>query len=235
MQQIHIATMMNKTKFVLLAVLLPFLAAGQQTYSGIWLSAVSEKDLGKKFSLNSELTARFTGDCNRFTKYYIENELEYKFNKTIRADVSYRLSMKYEPEGDYNQFQHRFSFGLNLKKEINRYSFAFTGRYQQNISRDFSSTYPILETEPYLRTKLSLKYNIKKKPIEPFVSAELYIPIYAQSPKAFKPDAYRYVLGAKYNIDKKKAFKLYFMYEKEYFSSNFANNLIGGIDFILSW
>lgn len=227
--------MMNKETFILLALLLPIFATGQQTYSGIWLSAVSEKDMGKKISLNSEISARWTSDCSRFSKYYIENELEYKFSKMIRADFSYRLSMKYEPEGAYNQFQHRFSLGLNFKQEIKRYSVAFTGRFQQNISRDFSSTYPVLETEPYVRTKLSLKYNIKKKPIEPFASAELYIPLYAQSPRTFEPDAYRYVLGAKYKIDKKKAFKFYGMYEKEYFSSHFANNFIAGIDFILSW
>lgn len=227
--------MMNKMAFVLLALLLPISVAGQQTYSGIWLSAISEKDMGKKFSLNSEISARWTSDCSRFSKYYIENEIEYKFSKMLRADASYRLSMKYEPDGAYNQFQHRFSIGFTAKQDINRLTFGFTGRFQQNISRDFGSVYSILQSEPYIRTKLSLKYNIRKKPFEPFFSTELYIPMYSLSPRTYQPDAFRYVLGSKYKIDKKKALKLYLMYEKEYFSSHFTNNLIGGIDFVFSW
>ena len=60
-----------------------------------------------------------------------------------------------------------------------------------------------------LRSRLSVSYDIKKCPWEPFVEVE----VYNQLDKAFAYDKTRYTVGTEYKINKEHKLKLYYRYQ----------------------
>ena len=77
-----------------------------------------------------------------------------------------------------------------------------------------------------LRSRLSVSYDIKKCPWEPFAEVE----VYNELDKAFALDKARYTIGSEYKINKEHKLKLYYRYQ-DYAGSNEVNGHVLGLGY----
>lgn len=74
-----------------------------------------------------------------------------------------------------------------------------------------------------LRSRLTMKWDIKDCKIEPFASVELF----TRTDEWCGHDKLRYRVGAEYKIDKKNDISVYYLYQDNHSSSNPAEHVIG--------
>ncbi len=149
-------------------------------------------------------------------KYLIESEVSYKFFKFLSLGTSYRfVSNPRETKG--TEYLHRFALSSTFKKKFNRFEPAFRLRYT-NYADDESD-------KEFLRYKVSVKYNIAKSKITPFVGTEAFQQISGSS-ELYKM---RYIIGMDYKLFKKNYIGV--GYKLDYYMNKYENKHILSIGY----
>lgn len=147
----------------------------QQTEKGLWSSLELKRKLGKSLNLSFEEEYRQVDQLGSTDQFMTSIDLSTKVVKHIKAGVSYTLINKYKPtHSEPWDIKHRGSFYVTGTTKFDRFDFA--------VREKFQSTYKVggIEDEDtsnpvnVLRTKMTLTYNIKGLPINPYVSSEFF-------------------------------------------------------------
>jgi hypothetical protein len=189
-----------------------------------WLKA----DIGYIF-MNAyepaETKSEFFDVVNGADAYSTKTDHAYRVNKD-RLYVSLTGSFKYK----------RLEFSIRERLQYTYTNDAFTTEdkaewyYKDPVS--FSD--PMLDTKTEveqkdakrnttLRSRLTVKWDIKKCPIKPFVSAELF----TRTDEWRFHDKIRYRAGADYKIDKDNSFSVYYIYQNANDDDEPAGHAIG--------
>lgn len=123
------------------------------------------------------------------------------------------------PSYTYWQQRHRFNLtvagSLKLSKRWDvslRERWQYTYRPSEDIYGTYGEQRRVIKTvngkaENVLRSRLTVAYDIKKSPIQPYVSCEAFT--------TDRIEKMRYMVGAEYDITKQHSVKLYYMYQNE--------------------
>lgn len=154
-----------------------------------WNDISFEAELTDDIDLQGEIELRLDHNATRMDKHHYEIELQYKGIKDYDISTGYRFSL--ENETNFFEPVHRWSVDGQLEKEIKPFDIDFRTLIQLD---NFPSASYVDKFEYYLRDKITLTYNIKDFPAEPYFAFEHFVPL---NNKPFViTDKNRYTIGA---------------------------------------
>jgi hypothetical protein len=209
--------------------------AQQSNDAGMWNTITIQHSLTKKINLVVDQEFRLRENFQRINLFYTNIGIDYRYNKFLKISPTYRAIQKKRLDGTYS-FRNRFMFDLTFKKKLKKITLSERIRYQAEV-QDFYTSKKGKLAEQFLRFKTDLKFAATEK-ITPYISCELRYQIHA--PRGDGPiydkgfHRIRNVLGVEYEINKKNAVNLYYLYQTEFNISTPETIYILGIGYTLT-
>jgi hypothetical protein len=191
-----------KRSSLLLFLLLPSFLLAQEEDFQLWSAVELNYKLNKKVALSFDEGFRMRENASLPAKAFSNLSVSYKQNKHWRFGAAYRFIQSFDLAQEVF-YRHRFYADVSWRNKHKRWSYSYRARFQQQ--------YGINHFERYHRSKLSCAYNIRKTPLEPFVAAELFLPIAFEG----STDKMRYTAGLGYPLAKKLDASVYYRLQKD--------------------
>jgi hypothetical protein len=196
---------------LVMASLHPIILYGQENDFQLWGDLSASYKITKKIGIQGEAGLRTRENTQLLKQYYAETGLNYQISKRYDAQINYRFT-------DYYLFGktsiQRLSADLSYDNKWKRLSYRVRVRYQQEW---FISNYSHEFTEQLLRTKISVKYNIKKIKLAPYLGFEHFLGLNGKN--AFLSTALRISAGVDYPLTKKSGISIAYLVDKELLKS----------------
>ena len=201
-----------------------------QSDFGVWMDAGVEKKLGKHWTLEGELGARTRNDSKEMDRYSLGVGADYRLNKYLKFSAGYSLlydhrggTQTYHKDGTVNKItpsywwlRHRFVVGATGSYRFGNLGLSLREMYQYTYRPKAASKKYDTDTEEWedvkskrqslLRSRLQLTYRLRRTPLTPFGSVELY-----HGDSGLQKT--RYTLGSNIQIAKRHSLKLYYRYQ----------------------
>lgn len=199
---------MNKSSFILL-LFCPFLLIAQEQDFQLWSKVGASYDLNKDLSVSLDQAFRFRENASLPDVTFSNLSLKYDFIKKWSVAIGYRYITDFDlSQNTFNS--HRIYSDINYRKKKKRWLMKNRLRYQYQ------------EENFTLRDKVSLSYNIRKTPLEPFTAFELFF-----KDSEFKK--WRYTLGASYPFLKEFDIDVYYRLQQSFNTNNLKQLHILGL------
>jgi hypothetical protein len=192
-------------------------AFGQHEFE-TWTKVAADGEIITDLSWSGSLSTRFG---NRgVNTFFPQVGLEYKVQKWFRPSVEYRFILDQDKYTNFSAM-HRINFNANFKAEVDRFNISSRLRYQYAFNRGSVESFNP-DFDQAIRLKLAVKYNIKKNPVTPLASYELF---YDPSFSATGPSLskMRVAVGASVKITKQQRISAKYQLDKRFMS--FDENL----------
>ncbi len=137
-----------------------------ETWSGI---SVKKSFLEKKLDLGFTQEFRFDENSTHLDQYFSELQLDYELFKNFQAGVGYRFIRNNKNSGYTNE--QRFYVDLNYKHKLERWTFSYRFRFQNQDELGLHKDEGDDITQKY-RLRFKVAYNIKKVKLDPYLSFE---------------------------------------------------------------
>jgi hypothetical protein len=223
-----------KKIFLHIAFILLSVSASAQYYddAGLWSTVSVEKRLKNNFSVFLTEEFRLRENFSKINLFYTEAGVEYRPYPFAKVSLTYRSIEKKIIDDTYS-FRHRLMLDITFRKKLKDFTFAYRHRLQAEVRNIYSSANGDIP-EWYSRNKISVKYDLHKK-ITPYVSCELRYQL--SDPRNIESDKTwhraRYAAGLDYEMNKKNAFGLYYLIQREWNVSVPENLYIVGLEYSL--
>jgi hypothetical protein len=185
---------------------------GQSNDFGIRFGAELSKKLTKKIELQFEEEIRFNQNVQAFDRSLMTLGGSYSLNKTFKAGLFYTWIYANNQDDGYYESRHRFGGWIQAARKVNRFKITLREKFQNTYRDEDLGNYKY-NPKMYLRSKLEVSYNIKKLPLNPYLSAEMHYQL--NNPYGNDIDKWRYTAGIEYDINKKFAVDMFFRLDKE--------------------
>ena len=190
---------MNKSSFILL-LFCPFLLFAQEQDFQLWSKVGASYNLNKdlRVSLYQGFRARENASLPDVT--FSNLSLKYDLIKKWSVAIGYRYITDFDLSQNTSTI-HRIYADVNYRKKKKRWLMKNRLRYQYQ------------EENFTLRDKVSLSFNIRKTPLEPFTAFELFF-----KDSEFKK--WRFTLGASYPFLKDFDIDVYYRLQQSFNTNN---------------
>lgn len=158
--------------FIFQLICIPALHAQQKDFQ-FWPSANVDLELNKNLKVMLEEEVRLKENCTQMERQINDLGIGYKFNKYFRAALFYRIEANWKTPDDYRWKQGLYA-DVALKNTFGRFMLGYRLRLQSSRI-EFNSNEDNLLSNFVNRHKFTLAYNIKNKPLTPFVEEELFL------------------------------------------------------------
>ena len=175
---------------------------------GIWYSVTAEKKLVKNLELDLDANVRTFNNASKIEEAFFDIGLSYKLNKYLSAAVSYRFT-EYKEDDDLFHPRHKWFADLKGKLPLGDFDLSARLRFQQRFKTYFEDEND-KESKEVGRIKFKMLYNIPSFPVNPYLSTELFFPMFTQPERSVEKN--RYMAGIEYNISKKHSVELEYIY-----------------------
>jgi hypothetical protein len=190
---------MNKSSFILL-LFCPFLLIAQEQDFQQWSKIGVSYDLNKDLSVSLDQGFRFRENASLPDVTFSNLSLKYDLIKKWSVAIGYRYITDFDLSQNTST-SHRIYSDINYRKKKKRWLMKNRLRYQYQ------------EENFTLRDKVSLSYNIRKTPLEPFTAFELFF-------KDSEFNKWRYTLGASYPFLKEFDIDAYYRIQQSFNTNN---------------
>ena len=190
---------MNKSSFILL-LFFPFLLIAQEQDFQQWSKIGVSYDLNKDLSVSLDQGLRFRENASLPDVTFSNLSFKYDLIKKWSVAVGYRYITDFDLSQNTSTI-HRIYADVNYRKKKKRWLMKNRLRYQYQ------------EENFTLRDKVSLSYNIRKTPLEPFTAFELFF-----KDSEFKK--WRFTLGASYPFLKEFDIDVYYRLQQSFNTNN---------------
>ncbi len=190
---------MNKSSFILL-LFSPFLLIAQEQDFQQWSKIGVSYDLNKDLSVSLDQGLRFRENASLPDVTFSNLSLKYDLIKKWSVAIGYRYITDFDLSQNTST-SHRIYTDVNYRKKKKRWLMKNRLRYQYQ------------EENFTLRDKVSLSYNIRKTPLEPFTAFELFF-----KDSEFKK--WRYTLGASYPFLKEFDIDVFYRLQQSFNTNN---------------
>lgn len=249
---------MTIKKLLLAAMLLmPTATFAQADDFGIWTSISAAKKVNKKLSFDIDAELRTRDDASELDRWSVGVGVQYKLTKWLKANVGYSLlrdnnqKITYKESNgmpnkraEYWGTRHRVSASLTASQKLGnielslRERWQYTYRPEKTISQrwDYDDEDYDGKAKTYsgrgknvMRSRLQVSYDIPHSHFEPYVNAEMY--------NAWALEKMRYSAGIDWNVSKKAAVGLYYIYQSVHDDDddNDPNRHIVGLEYKLKF
>ena len=164
---------------------------------------------GADFELTLE--QRFDNNLTTFDRFIVEPGFAYSLNKHIKTGIEYRYYIKQDIKRN-RESRHRFSGHARYKKEIDDFTIRAKTVMQYGIDDDADY---LLDYRNKLinRNSLSLTYNIFGSKLTPGAEYEFFYHI--NHPNGGIINSWRIKVNFDYELSKRNALSLFYMFDKE--------------------
>ncbi len=183
---------------------------GQAQDFELWNDITVEKILSKKISVLFREEVRFNENATMLDDWLTTVGGHYAFNQHIKIKVLYRYTLSKDQE-DGNKNSHRICGDLTLRYKHNRLIGSYRIRYQTAYSQYNSSELGHLPVQ-HLRNRFSLKYDIPKTPLMPYLAYEFYYSLNSIVGNSIQVN--RVAAGFEYDLTKNLSTKVYYRFQK---------------------
>ena len=190
---------MNKSSFILL-LFSPFLLIAQEQDFQQWSKIGVSYDLNKDLTVSLDQGLRFRENASLPDVTFSNLSLKYDLIKKWSVAVGYRYITDFDLSQNTSTI-HRIYADVNYRKKKKRWLMKNRLRYQYQ------------EENFTLRDKVSLSFNIRKTPLEPFTAFELFF-----KDSEFKK--WRFTLGASYPFLKDFDIDVYYRLQQSFNTNN---------------
>ncbi|KPK87381.1 MAG: hypothetical protein AMS27_02480 [Bacteroides sp. SM23_62_1] len=204
--------------FLLSLIQLPILS--QDTDFELWLAAQVRKDFGKKFRLYFEQGYRRDEFLVHTKTIYFEGGGYFKPVKFLWLGSYYRYAT------DFKGFRkNRVSGEVLLRGELDRFGIKLRSQYNSEFAED-------IDTDHYLREKISIDYNIRNCKIDPFIASEA---IFHLQTDQSENEQIRFDIGVEWKIGKRNSIDFFYRYRDKRNVKNPLHSHIIGIDYVFEF
>ncbi len=205
--------MTTKKSLVLFLLLCPAsVAFSQNDDFGIWYSISAEKKLIKKVELDLDVNVRTYKNASKIDEAFFDIGLTCKFNKCLSAAASYRFTEFMEKDDSFHP-RHKWFADLKGKLPLGNFDISARLRFQQRYKTYFEDEND-KESSEIGRVRLRTFYNIPSFPVNPYISAELFFPMFTETTRIIAKN--RFMAGLEYNISKKHSIDLEYMFQRDF-------------------
>jgi predicted porin len=201
-----------KKSLLLFLMLFQASLAFSQDDFGIWYSVSAEKKLVKKVVLDFDANVRTYSKASKIDEAFFDIGITYKFNKYLSAAASYRFT-EFKEDDNFFHPRHKWFTDLKGRLPVGNFDFSARLRFQQRYKTYFKNENDRESTEVG-RIKVRTLYNIPSFPVNPYISAELFFPMFRQTTRKVEKD--RFMAGVEYNISKKHSVDLEYMFQRDF-------------------
>ena len=212
----------KKVLWLLLFLFTTQFSVSQTNDFGIWSSATVEYKLVKNLRLDFDLNLRTYDNTSKIEEVFFDIGLTYKFNKYLFAAVSYRYTQFNEKNNTFYP-RHKWFADLRGKLPLGDFDISARLRFEQRYKTYYKDEND-KEPQEHLRIRPKVLYNIPKFPVNPYVSAEIFFPVFNETKKNI--DKARLIAGFEYNISKKHSIELEYIYERDSYPKLSYMNII---------
>lgn len=228
MRKMMMMTMIRRTGSVFVAVIISLTVSAQDKDFGIWYGTNINKGITEKIDLDVSAMVRTFQKAAKVEQGFLEAGLGYKINKHLDAALAYRLTSALEEDSKYH-IQHKIF--LDLKGDVKVSDFSFSGRlrFQSRFKTYlvyFSDKYPDYTG----RVKLKAMYRSPSFPLNPYIYAESFCPMFANSDRLIGKQ--RYSAGAVLKISAASSLDIGYIFQRDY-QPNLSNMNIISLEFNL--
>lgn len=179
-----------------------------------------KKKLTDKIDLEFNEELRMNNNASSFDRSMTTLGASYDFNKTFKAGAFYTYIYLNNQKDGYWEGRNRFGAWVTAGHKFDRFKISLREKFQTTY-RDEELGNFLYNPKTVIRSRLGLSYNIKKFPVDPYVSAEMQYQL--NNPYGNVVDGWKYTAGAEYKISSKFSFDLYFRLDKSINVKNPAN------------
>ena len=207
--------MIRRYYIILLCIILPAIAFGQEKDFGIWYGVSSDVKLSKKVDMEISTELRTFENASKVEEAFLEGGVTFNFSKYIAATGSYRVAKNLEDDDSY-YYQHKFFLTLKGKVPVRDFTFSGSARIQTR-----SKTYieDVDDEDLDYTGKLRLK-AIYKTPtffVNPYIYSEVFLPMFSdKSGTSGSVGKVRYSAGFELKITKVHSVELEYIYQRDY-------------------
>ncbi len=177
-----------------------------------WAGVNFEKKVSDKLKAGFETEIRLNENISQMDQIHSDIGLSYEISNNIKIGGYYRYTREYITDGNYFGNCHRYYVDLSFKYPVNRFTIAYRARFQSEYAEMYSSENGFVP-EYYNRDKFVIRYNIRKNPVSPFASCELFYQL--NNPDGNEIDKLRYAAGIEYKINNDSNIDLYLMMQQQ--------------------
>ncbi|MCB0429558.1 MAG: DUF2490 domain-containing protein [Flavobacteriales bacterium] len=205
---------------------LPVICHAQVKDAGLWLQASAKKKLTQSFSVELGQALRWNENVSELGSAFTEIGGSYKLMRRLEASAFYRFGQEREPDNHYSQ-RHRYYIDLSYKIKFKPLSLVLRERYQSSYN-DINRREKGDVAKNYLRSRLTLKYNLEKK-YTPYLESEIFYRMDEWVTKV------RFRGGVDYELNKFSSIELFYMINKEVQVKNPWTSFITGVSYSYSF
>lgn len=189
---------------------------------GIWYSIAAEKEILKDLDLEVDVNLRTYHEAKEIEEGFADFGLGYKLNKHFSVGIAYRYTQMREDDELYHP-RHKWFADFGAMTALGDFDISGRIRFQQRYKTYFEDEND-KESKEHLRLRGKVSYNIPKFPLNPFATAELYLPVFGEATRTV--DKQRFTGGFEYNISKKHSMELEYMFQRDFFPDWTDMNII---------
>jgi hypothetical protein len=195
---------------------------------GTRIDADLKKKLTKKIDIEFNEELRMNNNSSTFDRSMTTLGASYDFNKTFKTGVFYTYIYLNNQKDGYWEGRNRFGAWITAGHKFNRLRISLREKYHSTYRDEALGNFSY-NPKSVLRSRIELTYNIKKLPVDPYISAEMQYQL--NNPEGNAIDRWKYTAGAEYKISKKFSVDLYFRLDKSVNVKNPATLSVLGTSF----
>jgi len=193
-----------------------------------WISAGVQLKIHKKLTIGLSEEIRLMKNSSVIDQYFTNLSIKYSPLKWFQIGTGFRFTQFNEEDGTYTP-HYRIHLDVAFKHKIKRFSLKYRLRYQFRNEIGVTS-----EEGDYFKHRFRLKaavsYNIKKLPLEPKLSVELFNKYEKYTLLQF--DKLRFTAALAYDLKKYGKISAFFRVEQEIFKSYPKTTSIVGLSYV---
>lgn len=187
-------------------------AAFSQDDFGIWYNISAEHKLVKKLELDLSGSVRTFDNASKIDEAFLEAGLTYKITKFLSAGAGYRFTDSREKDDTFHA-RHKWYTELKASASMGDLSLSARVRFEKRYKTYFLDDNDNIPVS-HGRYKLKALYDIPSFKFNPFISAEIFCPMFSTADRSI--DKGRYSIGAQYNPGKRHSVEVAYMFQRDY-------------------
>jgi hypothetical protein len=179
---------------------------------GIWYGVSAEHKIIKNLEFDLTGNVRTYKNASKIDEVFLEAGLTYKFNKYLAAGASYRFGEFFEDDDSFHA-RHKWFIDIKGTLPVGDLTISARFRFQERYRTYFEDEEDKIPVS-HGRYRLKALYNIPSFPVNPYIAAEIFCPMFTKTTRYVDKD--RFMAGLEYNIAKKHSVEVEYMFQRDF-------------------
>ena len=214
--------MIRKLVVMLMLASMVVITLAQDKDFGFWYSIAAQKEIIKDLDLEADINLRTYHDAGEVEEGFVDAGLGYKISKHFSTALTYRFTEMREKDNNFHP-RHKWFADFRAKTALGDLDISGRLRFQQRFKTYFRDEND-RESKENIRFRLKGAYDIPKFPVNPSVSAELFMPVFDSGTRTVAKQ--RFTAGFDYNLTKKHAIEIEYMFQRDFVPKLLDMNII---------